>query len=150
MLSQSWELVGIMLLCAELLLVLARSNQLQALAKPESQRTASERLDIKRGVGRSILLEAAVFVPTSVVLVYITVRPILLLNETIRVTTALNPSLALSFYGSLGLTSYGFPFGAMKRVMTRIALNTLKEFSGIAHSASEGDHTPESQRSSLA
>jgi hypothetical protein len=146
----NWELVGIMLLCAELLLILARSSQLQALAKPENQRTTSERLDIKRGMGRSILLEAAIFVPTSVVLVYITVRPILLLNETLRVTTALNQSLALAFYGSLGLTSYGFPFGAMKKIVTRIAMSTLKEFTAIAHSATEGDQGPETQRSTVA
>jgi hypothetical protein len=130
---QGWQLASVMALCAELFLIVVRSAQIQVIVKPEKQRTATEQTQIKRGMARSVLLEAIVFVPASVALVFITVRPLLLLSETIRIRTVTDPNLSLAFYGSLGLVSYGFPFGVLQKLITRVALNTLKEFASIAH-----------------
>jgi hypothetical protein len=141
-----------MLVCAELLLILARSAQLQILAKPGKQRTATENLQVKRGMARSRILEALVFVPASVVLVFITVRPIVLsfLSEPLRIRATADADLAIAFYGSLGITSYGFPFGAIRRLVTRIAMNTLMEFSTITHTGiEEGEQGPQ-ERSTVA
>jgi hypothetical protein len=35
------------------------------------------------------------------------------------------------FYALLGLISYGFPFAALRRFITRMALRTLREFASI-------------------
>lgn len=130
-----WQLVGVMMLSAELMLILVRSGHIQTIAKPEAQRTQSEQMQIKRGLIRSLFLEAVVFVPASVVLVFIAVRPLLLLSETLRIRAATDLTVTFAFHGSLGLVSYGFPFGMIRKVITRVALNTLKEFATIAHNA---------------
>jgi hypothetical protein len=141
-----WQLVGIMVLCAEFLLILSRSKNLQTIAKAEQQRTAPEHKQVEQGLARCLLLEALVFVPASVLLVFITIRPLLLLSEAIRIRAVSEPSLAFAFYGCLGLSSYGFPFATVRTVVSRAALITLKEFAAIAHSPIAPDSdTPQGQ-----
>jgi hypothetical protein len=129
-----WETMGVMVLCAELMLLIIRASQLQTIVKPENQRTASERTLIQRGLTRSVTLEAMLFVPASVLLVFITVRPFLMMLTPIRAVTAASPDVNMAFYGALGLSSYGFPFGLFKKIVSRIALVSLKEFATIVNS----------------
>lgn len=133
---QGWQLIGIMILCAELLLIVAKSAQIQVIAKPAHQRTAAEQRVVERGIVRSLAIEALLFVPASVVLVFIVVRPLILSAEPFR-HRAENLSVCFALHGSLGLVSYGFPFGMIKTIISRIALNTLKEFATIAHTPLE-------------
>jgi hypothetical protein len=133
-----WQIVGVMVLCAELMLIIVRAAQIQIVVKPDVQRSASERTMMHRGLARSLILEAIVFVPASVVLVFVTIRPLALLAEPIRIRTAASSDLSMAFYGGLGLGSYGFPFGFFRKVVARIALNSLKEFAAIANSSIDG------------
>jgi len=92
----------------------------------------AEQKQRQRGLGRSVLLEALLFVPTSVLLVLLTVAPFLVIGFTGTISAVGE----LPFYGLLGLASYGFPFAAVRRLVTKAALNTLREFAAIAHKES--------------
>lgn len=111
---------------AELVFVLVRSRDIQTLFKRPTQRSTKEQYQIGRGLGRSLVLEFLVFVPVSAVLVLL-VAPLALPED------LLSPggSRVSATYAALGIASYGFPFVTIRRAVTRIALNTLKEFAEI-------------------
>ena len=117
----------ISLLSAELLLLLSRSADVVILAKRFDQRSARETHRVVRGLARALILESVVFVPASVTL--------LLLLSPLVIGPKLLPSVPI--YAALGLVSYGFPFVTVKVVITRVALNTLREFAALAPSAVE-------------
>ena len=116
--------------CAELFMLLVRSREITVLLKRDEQRSLIERQEVSRGLSRAVLLEGFVYLPASVLLVLITVRPLVLLIPFIAAFEAESGSQAL--YGLLGILSYQFPFAVMKRIITRIALNTLRSFAQIA------------------
>ena len=78
-----------------------------------------------RGLGRSLVLEALLFVPCSVLLVLV-LHPILPLHT---ILNANHPPFA--FYGVLGIVGYVFPFAALRRIVRGTALRTLKQFASI-------------------
>lgn len=121
-LMQTW---AITVLCAELFLILARTNEIKALFKNRGQNTREDRIigDLRT----SLVLELLLFVPASALLVLVTLPPMLW----IRFKPPTDQSLLFSIYGLLGITSYGFPFAAIRRLVTRIALGTLREFATI-------------------
>ncbi len=113
------------ILSAELLLLLTRSSDLLIICKRPGQRTDSEKEQVERGLWRGFVLDSLVFVPSSCVLLLL-LAPLLLSNFDASVKT-----LPTAKYALVGIMSYGFPFTAIKRIITRIALNTLKEFASL-------------------
>jgi adenine/guanine phosphoribosyltransferase-like PRPP-binding protein len=70
------------------------------------------------------------FVPASSVLALIIIKP-LLTKAGLLVWIGNQKSLD----GILGIVSYGFPFAALRAVVTRVALGTLREFAAITKEA---------------
>ena len=120
----------ISLLSAELFLLLVRNRELVVMLKRESQRTPTERVEIARGLCRSIMLELCIFAPASVFLILVIVRPILFVSP---IAFAFKSEPAnLSASGLLGVIGYQFPFAMVRKVVTRMALETLQKFASIA------------------
>ena len=110
---------------AEMIFLLTRSADITLLLKSRRQRTIQEKLRIDRGLGRSLVIETLLFVPASAAL-------LLLLSPLIfRAASWLTPSVSSS--ALIRVVSYGFPFATLKRVVTTVAMNTLKEFASIPH-----------------
>jgi hypothetical protein len=122
----------IMLVCAEIFFFILRSPELKIIAKRTDQRTTDEKGDVARGLLRSLVLEVVIFIPTSVCLVFLIVRPFLWPIFINRVSMDVKQS-QMAFNGLLGIVSYGFPFVTIRHLVTRIALNSLKEFASIGH-----------------
>jgi hypothetical protein len=114
---------------AELLFLVVRSEDIRILSKTESQRTQSERSRVQRGLGRSIILEMIVFVPASAGLVLLA-SPLLFANK-LLLANKVDVSLLPAYYAILGIASYGFPFATIRTFVTRIALQTLREFAQL-------------------
>jgi hypothetical protein len=115
---------GITVLSAELIFILVRSADILILLKSEEQRTGVERQRMKRGLLRSIVFDGLLFVPSSSALL-ILLSPLLL----IRYSSQDAPTMAVN--ALIGVVSYGFPFTAVRRIVTIVALNTLREFANI-------------------
>jgi|GEM_PF-4122206 len=106
------------LMSAELFFFLLRANDLKILVKQDRQRTLQEQARVTRGLRRSLLLECLLFVPASAVLLLLLVP----------LVAPVVPSARLrAFHALLGLVSYGFPFGAVRGIVTRVAVNALRE-----------------------
>jgi hypothetical protein len=116
--------------CAELVFLLVRARDIQTALKRADQRTQLEQNQIKRGLIRGILIEAVVFVPASAVLATLVLQPLLAPMFTTSLTVSAEKLVA--FHSTLGVVSYGFPFATLRAVVTRAALNTLKEFAELA------------------
>lgn len=117
----------ITLAASELFLVIVRSKDITILFKKSTQRTNEERLNVERGLLRSIILELLIFAPASSALVLLLLP---LIHS--RFDSLFNsPSTAIAAYALVGLVSYGFPFAAVRRIATTVALNTLKEFATL-------------------
>jgi hypothetical protein len=122
-------------LSAELFFLLVRSEGLKNLVKRPQQRTAEEQENVTHGLRRSLLLECVLFVPASATLL-------------LFIAPAALPSLSVSmpaarlngFYSMMGLVSYGFPFATVRTLVTRVALNTLKEFANINRPPGDDKH----------
>jgi hypothetical protein len=127
------HLALIALLSAELYLCLARSRELTILTKLPSQRTSGEQREVGRGLTRSVLPEALLFVPASVLLMLLLVGPYAMESAWIL---RLSNGARFSSYAAFGLVSFGFPFAAVRRLVTRMALRTLTEFANVTHSDS--------------
>lgn len=115
--------------CAELYLIIARSQEITILAKKKMQRKPAEQEQVDRGLFRSVVLESLLFVPCSVGLVMLIILPLMMLHPSIQRGDFI-PSLTV--YGGLGLISYQFPFAVIKKVVLRLAYKTLVEFKEIA------------------
>ncbi len=106
-----------------LLALLISAEPIRVLVKRADQRTAGERKRVQNGLGRSVSLDFAIFVPATATL-----------------TWALSPLLPAEFgsglgdaYGPvLGIASYGFPFRAVRAIVQHLALSTLRGFAAIA------------------
>src|SRR5271165_4123276 len=96
---------AVALAAAELFVVIVRYRELNILVKSHEQRTARERSEIKRGLLRSVILEFSVFAPISVILMWITIRPVLLRNTSIL---SFRQTAPIGFDAWLGICSYGF------------------------------------------
>jgi len=117
----------IILLASELFLVITRSREITILVKKPTQRTEEEQKNVERGLFRSILLELLLFVPASVVLVLL----LLPLARNKFVSFFTSPGSWMAAYSLVGLISYGFPFAAVRQIVTRVALHTLQEFANL-------------------
>jgi len=113
------------LACAELFLVLVRYREINILAKRSSQRTSAEQRELGRGLARALLLELLVFIPASVILAWIAIRPWFMRISIVRWASAGSAFLPDAW---LGIISYAFPFATVRRVITRVALNSLNGF----------------------
>jgi len=107
-------------LAAELTLLLVRSGDIVIMVKSAKQRTADEQHRIDRGLRRSFIIELILLVPASATLL-ILLSPLLLPSP----LSDLKPSALAT---AIGVISYGFPLAAVRQVIIRVALNTLKEF----------------------
>lgn len=110
---------------AELLFLIVRSSDIQMLAKRTKQRTKREQQCVERGLLRSVILEIIMFVPASAALL-VFVAPVI-----IPESFSSAPTSQSAFYAMMGIVSYGFPFAILRRLISRMALQTLKEFSEL-------------------
>ena len=117
---------GYAFVSAGLFFLVFRSKDVQTIVKSRSQRTKVERQHVERGLRRSLFLELLVCVPASTGLLLL-IAPLIT-----PANIAKGPELQPAFYALLGLVSYGFPFATIRALVTRIALNTLKEFASLA------------------
>jgi NADH:ubiquinone oxidoreductase subunit 5 (subunit L)/multisubunit Na+/H+ antiporter MnhA subunit len=101
---------GVTLLCAELFMVLVRTNEIHIVFRSKKQRTDEEQKQIARGLRKSLSLEILLFVPASVLLGLIILLP--LLWGRFGLTT--DGSHQIWFYGLLGIASYNFPYAAIR------------------------------------
>ncbi len=116
------------LLCAELLVIILRSQDFIVLLKTKQQRTPAEQREVERGLLRSIVLEMFLFVPASVTLFVVICRPYLLHLSRIRSLASISDH---AFDGLLGAISYVFPFAAFRRMVRELSLRTLRNFAQI-------------------
>ena len=116
----------VLFICAELTLVLVRSKDIKILALSPGQRSKAEQNMVDRGLRRSIILEGLVFVPASAILVLLCIVPLI---GTIPLAAELPRHVPYALFGT---ASYGFPFAAIRRSVTFVGLNTLKQFALIA------------------
>jgi hypothetical protein len=115
--------LGVALLCAEGLLILASTKSITICIKRPGQRTPAESKLVARGLVRELLCEVLIFVPVSVVLASIVVRPIL----------AKIPALSdANVDGMVGMISYGFPYRTLKMWALRACAKFLKEAAVVA------------------
>lgn len=105
---------------AFLFFLIIRSKDITVVLKKSSQRTEGEEFRVKRGLRRSLFLEIFIFVPASALLMVL-ITPLLFSFD--------NKSYA--WYSLVGIVSYGFPFAAIKKAITEMALATLKEYEEI-------------------
>src|SRR5260221_13726266 len=92
---------GITLLCAELYALLVRHRELTILIKSASQRTFSERMEVERGLCRSVILELVLFVPASSILVLTIISPVVMQ----RFCSRAPETLCVAIFGLLGVLS---------------------------------------------
>ncbi len=130
----------ISLCTAELFVFLVRNREIQVIFKKAKQRTVPERYQVEHGLVRSLILEFILFVPASVTLVYVVLRPFLE-NIFANILLVKSGDVRIAFYGVLGIVSYGFPFATIRRIITSVALNTLKNFAQIVieHDPADGN-----------
>jgi hypothetical protein len=121
--------LAIALAASDLSVLLVRYRELNILIKSKQQRSPLEQQETERGLFRSVVLELLLFAPASVTLMCMAMRPVLL---KVPFFLSLQETSPISFYSWLGILSYGFPFVALRRTVTRIALNSLKEFASIS------------------
>ena len=116
-----WSAFITALAAAELLLLIIRSKDIIALAKSASQRTETESLEISRGLGRSIVLEIALFVPASALL-------LTLISPIVFGSVGNSDELYSARYALIGIASYGFPFATIKKTLTDTAMKLLQAY----------------------
>jgi TPP-dependent indolepyruvate ferredoxin oxidoreductase alpha subunit len=110
------------LLTAEMFFVLVRNREIVIIAKTKKQRNSREQDEVDRGIARSILLEAFMFVPVSAGLALLTFPALMTHVAYLRAI----PDQTL--HASLGIISYGFPFAAVRRAVVAVAFQALKNF----------------------
>jgi hypothetical protein len=116
------------LLCAELYLIIVRVKQITILFKRRDQRRQSEQQVVDRGLFRSMVLEAFLFVPVSAALATLIVLPLMMQTGWAQRAST---NLQLVLHGLVGLISYGFPYALVRTLITRMAYKTLVEFTAI-------------------
>lgn len=146
LISQEYMCVLVSWLAAELLLVLVRQREILVISKKHDQRTKRERYQVRRGLRKSLLLEVVLFVPVSVALLFLVVRPLAVKNGLVASFAADHP---ISFCALLGTISYGFPFATLRRFVTKVALETLKKFAEITIQSTELDIKKSQQEEGL-
>jgi hypothetical protein len=129
--SHPWVMVY---LSAVLSCILVRNQDITIALKREGQRTSEEQKRVKRGLGRSILLELLLFVPVSVTLVLFAVAPILEWALASNFSPLRNK---ITLNTLLGIASYGFPFATLRAIITKIALQTLSKYALLTHKSIE-------------
>jgi hypothetical protein len=121
-------------LSAELVFLLTRASDLIVLAKNNAQRTPAEKEKMRRGLPRSIVLEAFVFVPASAGLILLLAPfapPARLPDEAVVPTNSAH-QIRTAYHALLGVASYGFPFATIRKLVSRMAANAIREFASIA------------------
>ena len=108
------------ILCGELYFLIFNQQRVKTIVKTTAQRTKEENSQIKRGLRRSLILEALIFVPLTIVLFYFTVFP-LVLSKLIQI----HPDITV-WYAVMGIIAYNFPFVILKEVIIRIAKESIK------------------------
>ena len=134
------------LLSAECFAILANHETISIAIKSKRQRTLPEGHQIGRGLLRSLALELLLFVPISVALGLLIIRPLFLRTAWFASLASGSLEQQLAFYGLLGAACYGFPFVAIRQILTKVALKTLKEFASIRGTdEGEADSEPRAQ-----
>lgn len=112
---------------AWLYFLLNRSRDIQIALKTQRHLTTEESRRIDRGLKRSITLECLVFVPVSTTLLLLLTPLVTPAKIQSWLLTQYDSSRArIALYVLLGLISYGFPFAAVRGVVTKMALRIIK------------------------
>lgn len=122
LMSAAW-----MLISAECAFVVLNYSQLQIVFKSVAQRTDAERERMARGLLRGLVVEAVLFVPASATLLFLLV-PIL---PWVAVSWADTTPRNISRLAALGMVSYPLPLVAIRRMVVRMALKSLRAFIAI-------------------
>ena len=104
-------------------MVLTSVNTLKIAFKRPDQRTFGEKRRVSGGLFREFIGEFFVFVPVSVVMAMIVLRPFV-------VKIAALPQDAVD--GLLGTVSYGFPYKALKQWVLRATVKFMREAIDVA------------------
>jgi hypothetical protein len=120
------------LVCAEGLLILTSADTIKIAVKRRDQRSPGETKRVSRGLFREFLAECFLFVPVSVGMAMIVLRPIV-------AKISIFPES--SMYGLLGLISYGFPYKMLKLWVLRASVRFLKEAAAVADKQVLGEST---------
>jgi len=112
---------------AWLYFIVNRSRDIQIALKAKRHLTPEESKRINRGLKRTIILECIVFVPVSTTLLLF-LTPLLTPTKIQSwLSTQYDSRRArIALYVLLGLISYGFPFAAVRGVVTNVALRIIK------------------------
>ncbi|HVS83922.1 MAG TPA: hypothetical protein VHE60_19470 [Pyrinomonadaceae bacterium] len=104
-----------------------RSRDIQIALKAQRHLKPDESRRINRGLKRSITLECLVFVPVSTtLLLFLTPLVTPTKIQSWLSTQYDSPQARIALYVLLGLISYGFPFAAVRGVVTKVALRIIK------------------------
>lgn len=100
--------------------IIANTNEIKIIIKNNKQRTKEERDRINCGLIRTTIFELLIIMPTSVTLFWIAIfsfsKPRLLdINADISIWAALS-----------GIASYGFPFAITKKLISHLAIQTIR------------------------
>jgi len=110
-------------LCAEGLLVLASVKTINVALKRGDQRTPAERKRVEHGLFREFAGEVLLFVPISVMVATLVLRPMIARISSLPVE---------SIDGLVGVVSYGFPYRTVKSWVLHACLRFLKEAVQVA------------------
>src|SRR5918912_54925 len=116
--------VIITFISAELIFLLVKSSEIKITMKKKSQREKHEQRQVERGLVRSLLSEAFIFVPASATLILL-IAPIAMPDKMLVMMNIDHPNF-FGIYTILGITSYGFPFSMVRGLVKRAALKTLQ------------------------
>src|SRR5256885_1656056 len=109
---------AVTLIAAELIALLTRTADVTIALKKAAERTEAEQERIRRGLRKELILDFGLYVPASVALLLLTVRPMLSVDLMSRpYADAL-----------LGTIAYAFPFTAFKKAALYAVLRSLTGF----------------------
>ena len=124
---EQWEYqFGIALLVSEGMLIFSNTQKLTILFKAPAQRTPGEKKLVSRGLGRQLFLAGFLFVPVSVIVGSLIVRPVI--GRGLPSGGSLTDAL-------VGLVSYGFPYASVKAWVIRTSARFLRDAADVADKA---------------
>lgn len=118
----------VMIFCGELYFIVLKQAQILKVCKVESQRTKKENKQIEQGLRRSLLLEAIIFAPVSIILFRYAILPLLF-----PTLIQLNPHTNL-WYGLMGIAGYNFPFVLSRKIITIKTFTAIQSFAAFINS----------------
>lgn len=135
-LIEQYPLIAL-LLCAQLACILTKSSDITTIVRNRKQRTKKENSAIENGLIRSLVLEFFIFVPASAIIIRLAVLPFVI-DRLLEIHNS-----PVAWYSLMGIVAYVCPFALIRRIVIKIALNTLQEFQQILTRENTGNEKTE-------